>query len=280
MLGEEDHLGCFLRRDAGLGTGIDRLLQTAGDGQPLPGDTDALKFLGAGLGFGLGDDANLFGLGFVLGGLAQSGGGVDLIHGEFDRLVGLDVIDQALQHGVAEVLHDVFEAFLDGEGDLLLFGEDVVDRHLRHQGADRVEHVGRDLPIRVHQLVMSGNDGLVILLHKELDGDEQIDEDVVLGLALDLDLQLTDAMGDAAGDLVDQRNFEVEAGVSDSVKLPESLDDGLGLLLHGEEAARQYHQEENNSDTEDDEWGHDRLPFCRQYGVLIQCSCSHRPRRG
>jgi hypothetical protein len=53
---EQHHLGGLFRRDPGLGTRLDRFLQTIGDRQTLAGDTHTLELLGAGFGFGLGDD--------------------------------------------------------------------------------------------------------------------------------------------------------------------------------------------------------------------------------
>jgi hypothetical protein len=44
----------------GLGTRLDRFLQTVGDRQSLPGDTHTLELLGPGLGLGLGDHRIFF----------------------------------------------------------------------------------------------------------------------------------------------------------------------------------------------------------------------------
>lgn len=86
-----------------------------------------------------------------------------------------------------------------------------------------------------------------------MDDGGQFDEDVVLRLALHGDIELLDPETDALVDAVDDRDLESQSGVSGPQELPESLDDGGGLLLHREERTRQHSDRDDSEGDEGDE---------------------------
>ena len=71
-----------------------------------------------------------------------------------------------------------------------------------------------------------------------LNGDGNLHEDVVFGFGFDVESELLDAQVDAAGDLVEPRQLEVDAGVGNTQELAHALDhDGFGGS-HLEETAQ------------------------------------------
>ena len=69
---------------------------------------------------------------------------------------------------------------------------------------------------------MVGDD---VILH----GDWNLDEDVVFGFGFDVEGELLDAEIDAAGDLVEPGEFEIDAGAGYAQEFSHALDyDGLG----------------------------------------------------
>src|SRR5690606_32376483 len=110
-----------------------------------------------------------------------------------------------------------------------------VERHLGDVGAHHIEYEGTDLGVRILQAIEGVED--LILADQVLDGDGHLDEDVVLGLGLDVDIQLLQAQIDPASDLLDQRDLEVEARAIDAGKLTEALHNDGGLLLHRKNSA-------------------------------------------
>ncbi len=277
MLREQHHLRRLFGRNAGFGARFDRLLQTLGDRQPLARDTHTLEFLGPGLGLRLGNNANLPGLGFVLGSLLQAGAGVDLVHGRLDFGVGLNVVHQGLKNRVAEVVHNLLEPLLDRRRDLLFLGEDVVDRHFGNQGADRVEHVGRNLLLRVHELVLGGLDGFLRLSDEELHRDQQLHEDVILGFRFDFNLELAHAMRDPPGHRINERPAEMQPRAADAQETPKALHHRVCLLLDGEEAAQQ-HQHHYNNNYSKDHGGHAFLR-CKDCGLVFRIKLSRFERQ-
>ena len=69
----------------------------------------------------------------------------------------------------------------------------------------------------------------------ELHRDQDLDEDVVLGLGLDLYVELLHPQVDVARHPLDERQLEVWPGFGDPGELAQPLQDGGGLLLHGVE---------------------------------------------
>ena len=104
--------------------------------------------------------------------------------------------------------------------------------------ADHVEGVGLHLHLGVVELVVGVLDLLVpdadLVLHGELD----LDEHVVLGLRLDLRVQLLDLEAHPARHALDEWRLGLQAGPPHPHELPEALDDRALLLLDGEEEDR------------------------------------------
>jgi len=114
----------------------------------------------------------------------------------------------------------------------------LVEVHCRDVRANHVERVGLNLHLGVLELVIGVLNLLIarpdLVLHGELD----VDEHVVLGLGLDLGVQLLDLQAHPARHSRDKWGLGLQPGSRDSHELPEPLDDGSLLLLDGEEKNR------------------------------------------
>ena len=72
--------------------------------------------------------------------------------------------------------------------------------------------------------------------HVVLDGDHHADKDVVLGLGLDLHIELLHSQIHRARDFLHERELEVQPRLGNPFEFAKPLDDGRGLLLdHKEE---------------------------------------------
>ena len=84
----------------------------------------------------------------------------------------------------------------------------------------------------------------------KLDGHDHVNENVVLGLGLNLDIQLLNAEVQSAGDLIHHRNSHVQAGLSNGHKAAKAFNNGGRLLVDGEK--RKNHQD-NSQEPKSDE---------------------------
>jgi hypothetical protein len=75
-----------------------------------------------------------------------------------------------------------------------------------------------------------------------LHGNFHSDKYIVFGFRLNVHIQLLDLEIDLSGNGVNDRNFEMQARVTDAVKLSEALDYDSCLLLNGEKAGVQKKQ--------------------------------------
>ena len=111
---------------------------------------------------------------------------------------------------------------------------------------DGVEDEGLDLLLRGAEFV----EGVVDLVVEDLilDGDGDLDEDVVVGLGLDGELGLLDLEVDEV-DALGEGNEDVQAGADDAVELAEALDDAGGVGADGVEGLE---DRDENDDGEKD----------------------------
>ena len=144
------------------------------------------------------------------------------------------------------MLHHVVQSLLDGHRDVGLLQKRVVEIHLGDVAENHVEHIRRNLLPRIGQLV----EGLVhvvgnhVILHRH----GHLHEDVVFGFGLDVERELLHAQIDASGNLVEPRQFEVDAGARHALELAHALHDhGLGGL-HLEESAQNSAEHKNSYD--------------------------------
>ena len=178
----------------------------------------------------------------ILRGQAQPLRLVDIVHRTLDFLVGVDVGDGRCEDGVAERGHGRLELALDGERDLLLGREDVIQLDLGHRGAHDVEDVRLDLLLRVGQAVVRILDRLIVGPDLVLHGNADQDEHVILGLRLAGHLHLLQAHRHGGRrELAAAGNHHVEARVCDARKLAELLDErhGTGVDLRANEPVTQ-----------------------------------------
>jgi|GEM_PF-4247606 len=211
---------------------LDGLTEPIDERLALIGDTLALELLGLGLGLSLGDHRDAIRFGDLRGRRTVALRGVDVVHRSLDARLRLDVGHERLDDLVAEVVHGLGELRLDGDGELVLLHEERVELDVGHLPAHDVEDEGLDLLLRILQLVVRVVDlgGLHHVLHR----DRENHEHVVLGLGLDLHVELLDTQLEAFRDLVDERDAQMEAGVRDAVELAQPLHDRHLLLLHDE----------------------------------------------
>jgi hypothetical protein len=184
---------------------------------------------------------------------------VDLVHRLLDLRIGVDVGHQRLDDPVAEIVHHVRKLVLHRVGDLVLLLEHIVELVLRHPCPDDVEDERRDLHVSIGQPV----EGVVHLLgqHVVLDGDDDVDEHVVFGLGLDLDIELLDPQVNPSGDRFDERDLEVEPGLRDPCKLTEALHDRRRLLLDREERSHEQEDEHERDHAKENVNTHAQAPF-------------------
>ena len=100
---------------------------------------------------------------------------------------------EGLNDGVAELGHRLLQHVLDLGRDFLLGGEHVVEDDSGHGGAHHVEDVRTDLLARVREPVEGSVPTVIVGDHHVLSGDDDGDENVVLGLGLDGDVEGLDA---------------------------------------------------------------------------------------
>ena len=79
-----------------------------------------------------------------------------------------------------------------------------------------------------------------------MDRDDDVDEDVVLGLRLHLDVELLHPQVDAPGDDFDERDLEVESRHRDAREFPEALHDGRRLLIYREDGAEKQRNDDQH----------------------------------
>ena len=198
------------------------------DSLPLSSNARALKVLPFCFCFRGFHFADLGRLRFVSGSDTLALGGIDAVHGSFNGGVRSDLSDEAALDRDAVAFHGFAEAFLDGVSDLLLLGKHAVEGELGHAAANLVKDEAGELPVGggepveivVHgQLVhlregrQAGKGRLVSdfrrwrrterrSAHGVLDGDDQLDEDVVRSLALDADVDLLQTERHGSGDVL------------------------------------------------------------------------------
>jgi len=113
-----------------------------------------------------------------------------------------------------------------------------IEVHARDVRAHHVERVGLHLHLGVVELVVGVLHLLIVRAHLVLDGKLDPDEHVVLGLRLDLGVQLLDLEAHPAGHALDERRLGLQPGPGHAHELPESLHDRSLLLLDCEEKQR------------------------------------------
>ena len=215
-------------------------LEAQDDGGALLGDAFALE--GSGLGFGLFDLENFFGLAAGLGGGLLALGGVDVVHSGFDFGVGNDVGDQRFEDVVAEFAHDDVQLAFNGRGNLRLLLEGLIEGEGGHVVEDGVEDVALDLFLRGAELVVSLED--LFRQYLVLDGDGDGDEDVVFGFGFDVDVGMANLEVHEADGFA-PRHEEVEAGLGDAIEFAEALDDARGVGADGVHGLDDSNQDED-----------------------------------
>jgi len=100
--------------------------------------------------------------------------------------------------------------------------------------ADDVEGIRLHLHLGVVELVEGILDLLLVGSDHVLDRELDDHEHVVLGLGLDIGVELLHLKTHPAGHLLDKRGLALESGTGNANELPEALDDGAFLLLHRE----------------------------------------------
>src|SRR5258708_5189358 len=142
--------------------------------------------------------------------------------------------------------------------------EGLVEGELGDMAEDGVEDEGLDLLLRGAEFV----EGVVDLVVEDLvlDGDGDLDEDVVVSLGLDGELGLLDLEVDEV-DALGEGDEDVEAGADDAVELAEALDYARGVGADGEEG---FEDGEKNDDgennQEEEQCSAQRLHVCRDLG--------------
>jgi hypothetical protein len=270
VVGEEDRAGATLGADVAEGIEVlgekdeghdvfgggsgDRLAEVLDGGAEAVDDSltfggDALALEGFGLGFGLGlfDLEDLVGFASGLSGDLGALGGVDVVHRGFDFDVGDDVGDERGEDVEAEAGHDGIELGFDGDRDAGLLLKGLVEAEFGNVAEDGVEDEGLDLFLRTGEFV----EGVVDLVVEDLvlDGDGDLDEDVVVGLGLDGELGLLDLEVNEV-DAFGEGNENVEAGTDDAVEFAEPLDNAGGVGADGKEG---FDDGDENYDGENDE---------------------------
>lgn len=236
-LGELKEAVGLLLGHAGLADGIDRVLDAAGDGNALVGDALALRRHGLGLGLRRNDGLRLGSVGVVGRALEVVLRGDDVVHRLLNLLRQLDARNEGGHQHVAVVEHLGGNNLIDGVGDGVLLGEDLVERARRNLRAQRVGQVVLHLPHGILQRVEAAVDaGIRALLNVAvvnviLNRDVQLNSHVVRGLGVKRHVLVLGHEAHVVRD-VNEGKLHVEAGAGEPVKLAQALDDGNVLLAH------------------------------------------------
>jgi hypothetical protein len=117
---------------------------------------------------------------------------------------------------------------------------------------DAVEDEGLDLFLRGAELV----EGVVDLVVEDLvlDGDGDLDKDVVVGLGLDGKLRLLDLEVDEV-DALGEGDEDVKAGTDDAVELAEAFDNARRIGADGEEGFEDGDENDDGKEDEEDQQG-------------------------
>ena len=217
--------------------GVDGLLDAAGNGDALVRDALALRRHGLRLCLRRDDRLRAGGLGVVLGGLEVVLGRDDVVHGLLDLAGELDPGDERGHEHVAVVAHLRGDDLVDRVCDGVLLAEDLVEGargNLRAQGVREVvlhlaDRVLQGVEALVHAGLLTGVH--VVRVDVVLDGDVELDRDVVAGLGVKRHVLVLGHEADVVRD-VDERHLDVKAGTRESVEAPQALDDGHVLLPH------------------------------------------------
>ena len=158
-------------------------------------------------------------------------------------------VTRAFEDVVAEVRHGGVELGFDGDGDTGLLLECLVEGELGDVAEDGVEDEGLDLLLRGAELI----EGVVDLVVEDLvlDGDGDLDEDVVVGLGLDGELGLLDLEVDEV-DAFGEGDEDVEAGADDAVEFAEALDYAGSVGADGEEGFEDRDENDNGEKNQED----------------------------
>ena len=249
VLGEEDEGHDVFGGGSGDGFAevLDGGAEAVDDGLTLGGDALALEGLGLGFGFGLFDFEDLVGFAAGLCCDLCALGGVDVVHRGFHFDVGDDVGDERVEDVEAEVGHGGVVLGFEGDGDAGLLLEGLVEGEFVEVAEDGVEDEGLDLLLRGAEFV----EGVVDLVVENLvlDGDGDLDEDVVVGLGFDGELSLLDLEVDEV-DTLGEGDEDVKAGADDAVEFAEALDYTSGVGAHGEEG---FEDGDENDDADKDQ---------------------------
>src|SRR5437763_817479 len=164
--------------------------------------------------------------------------GVDVVHCVLDPLVGLDVRDQGLDDLVAVVRHLLLQRVLDVLRDGVRVRVCLVEVHRRDVRADHVEGIGLHLHFGIVELVEGVLHLRLIATDHVLDRELADHEYVVLGLRLDVRVELLDLQAHAPGHLLHEGRLALKSRAGHANELAEPLDDGTLLLLYGEKEER------------------------------------------
>jgi hypothetical protein len=125
--------------------------------------------------------------------------------------------------------------------------ERLVEGEFGDVAEDGVEDEGLDLLLRLGEFV----EGVVDFVGEDLvlDGDGDLDEDVVVGLGFDLELGLLDLEVDEV-DGFGEGQQDVEAGLFDAAELAEAFDDAGGVGADGVEGLDDEDEDEEGEEGE------------------------------
>lgn len=254
VLGEEDESHDVFSGGAGDGLAevFDGGAEAFDDGLTLGGDAFALESFRFGFGLGLFNLEDLVGFAPCLSCHLSTLRGVDVVHGVFDFGIRNDVGDEGVEDVVAEAGHGGVEFGFDGDGDAGLLLEGLVEGELGDVTEDGVEDEGLDLLLRAAEFV----EGVVDLVVKDLilNGDRDLDEDVVVGLGFDRELGLLDLEVDEV-DALGVGDEDVEAGADDAVEFAEALDDRGGVGADGIEGFEDGDENDDGEKDQEDDQG-------------------------
>ena len=160
-----------------------------------------------------------------------------MVHRLLNLLRQLDARDEGGHQHIAVVEHLCGNNLVNGVGNGILLGEDLVKRARGNLRAQRVGQVVLHLPHGILQRVEAAVDaGIralldVAIVHVVLDGDVQLDGHVVRGLGVKGHVLVLGHEAHVVRD-VNEGKLHVEAGAGKPVELAQALDDGNVLLAH------------------------------------------------
>lgn len=223
-----------------------RLGQTFDDFQALQGNAFTFELVGVALGFRLLDAQRFLGFALGAGGFAIALCGVDLVHRFLHLCVRVDLGDEGLDDGVAEVAHVLSEFAVDGFGNGALAVEHFIQVLGGHLRTHHIEDEGFDLRFRARELVNGIGFTAVddVVLHRH----GHAHRDLVFRDRVDGDDVLQHLQVENLTHCVNERNLEVEAGAGGFAVLAEALDDLDRLVGDLEEGHAQNCTDDDQAD--------------------------------